>query len=107
MSDIRFYAIVDINWLPLPASLHYPVTRSFPTTGYREVDGPSELFSVYVTLLSDVQPGPGVVQSARIYPLVDEMRDRLPLVGTKFFLSTGTTVVAECMTQDRGEETTI
>jgi hypothetical protein len=32
------------------------------------------------------------------------MRERLPEIGTKFFLSTGTTVVAECLTRDRGEE---
>lgn len=104
MSNRRPYALVDLRWLPLPTSLHYPATRAFGSTGYREQDGPPGLFSVYVKLLGSVRPGPGVEQPARLYALVDALRERLPQIGTKFMISTGTTVVAECLTLDRGEE---
>lgn len=104
MSVRRPYALVDIRWLPLPASLHYPVVRNFGSTGYREQDGPSGLFSVYVKLLGSVRPGPGVEQKARLYALVEGLQGRLPMIGTRFMLSTGTTLVAECLTRDRGEE---
>ena len=101
----RPYALVDIRWLALRASLKYPATRGFGSTGYREADGPAGLFSVYVQTL-DGDPGAGNTQTAKLYALVDAMRDRLPEIGEKFFLSTGASVVAECTTRDRGEETT-
>jgi hypothetical protein len=99
----RPYALIDIRWLPLPASLKYPGTPEFGLTGYREADGPAGIFSVYVKTL-DGEPGAGKTQSAKLYALAEELRERLPEIGARFFLSTGTTVVAECVTRDRGEE---
>ena len=103
MSERRPYALVSIRWLPLPVGNKYPGTSSFGATGYREGDGPSGLFSVYVKLL-DGSPGPGVKQVARLYALVEAMQARLPNIGTNFYLTAGRTVVAECLTKDRGEE---
>jgi|GEM_PF-2976504 len=103
MKTRRQYALIEVRWLPLPASLKYPATPGFGLTGYRETDGPAGLFSVYVKTLGG-EPGPGNVQSAKLYALAEAMRDRLPEIGAKFLLSTGTTVVAECVTTDRGEE---
>jgi hypothetical protein len=102
-STQRPYALVDVRWLPLPASLRYPTTEAFGLTGYREEDGPSGLFSVYVRTLGG-RPGVGVVQCAKLYALVDAMRPRLPEIGKKFMLTAGATVVAECSTRGRGEE---
>ena len=103
MSSRRPYALVDIQWLPLPASLHYPVASAFGLTGYREEDGLAGLFSVYVRTLGG-RPGAGVEQRAKLYALVDAMRPRLPEVGKKFMLTAGTTVVAVCLTRGREEE---
>jgi hypothetical protein len=89
--------------MPLPASLKYPGTSRFGLTGYRESDGPTGIFSVYVKTLEG-EPGVGKTQPAKLYALAEEMQGRLPKIGEKFLLSTGTTVVAECVTRDRGEE---
>jgi hypothetical protein len=102
-STQRPYALVDIQWLPLPASLQYPTTGAFGLTGYRQEDGPSGLFSVYVRMLGG-RPGAGVAQRAKLYALVNAMRPRLPEIGTKFVLTAGATPVAECVTRERGEE---
>jgi hypothetical protein len=103
MTTRRAYALIELRWLPLPAALKYPEMPAFGFTGYRETDGPAGLFSVYVKTL-DGEAGAGKVQSAKLYALVDAMGDRLPEIGTRFLLSTGTTVVAEGTTRDRGEE---
>jgi len=103
MKTRRPYALIDIHWLPLPASLKYPATRAFGSTGYREADGPAGLFSVYVETLTGAA-GAGNVQSAKLYAAADAMHESLPEVGSKFFLSTGPTDVAECIVRDRGEE---
>jgi hypothetical protein len=103
VTNPRQFAVVEIHWRPLPATLKYPDAKSFATTGYRETDGVSGIFSVYVRAL-DGEPGAGKVQIARLYALADEMVSRLPEVGMKFCLSTGNTVVAECVTTDRGED---
>jgi|SRR5579859_3571747 len=103
MKTRRPYALIDIRWMPLPAFLTYPGTQEFGLTGYCEADGPDGIFSVYVKTL-DGKPGPGETQSAKLYALAEDLRDRLPKIGEKFLLSTGTTVVAECVTRDRGEE---
>ena len=66
-------------------------------------DGPAGIFSVYVKTL-DGEQEEDKTQSAKLYALVEDVRDRLPVIGEKFLLSTGTTVAAECMTRDRGEE---
>jgi hypothetical protein len=99
----RPYALIDIRWVPLPASLKYPGTPGFGLTGYREADGPTGIFSVYVKTLEG-EPGPSTTQRAKLYALMEEMQGRLPEIGGKFLLSTGTTVVAECVARDRGEE---
>jgi hypothetical protein len=103
MENRRPYALIDIRWMPLTASLKYPGTPGFGLTGYREADGPTGIFSIYVKTL-DGEPGAGRMQSAKLYALAEELQGRLPEIGQKFLLSTGTTVVAECMTRDRGEE---
>lgn len=103
MKERRPYVLIDIHWLPLPASLKYPATRAFGSTGYREADGSAGLFSVYVETLTGT-PGAGKVQSAKLYAGADAMRSALPEIGSKFFLSTGPTVVAECIARDRAEE---
>jgi hypothetical protein len=89
--------------MPLPAFLKYPGTAGFGLTGYREVDGPVGIFSVYVKTL-DGEQAAGKMQSAKLYALVEQMEGRLPGIGEKFLLTAGTTVVAECVTRDRGEE---
>jgi hypothetical protein len=103
MKERRPYVLIDIRWLPLPSSLKYPAKRAFGSTGYREADGPAGLFSVYVETLTGA-PGAGNVQSAKLYAGADSMRSSLPEIGSKFFLSTGPTVVAECIARDRAEE---
>jgi len=103
MTERRKYALVDLRWLPLPTSLKYPDAHAFGSTGYREEDGPVGLFSVYVKILGGGRPGAGVEQSAKLYALVEPMDGRLPQIGTKFLISTGTTLVAECVTRGRGE----
>ena len=103
MKKRRPYVLIDIHWLPLPASLKYPTKGAFGGTGYREADGPAGLFSVYVQTLTGV-PGAGNVQSAKLYAIADAKRSALPEIGSKFFLSTGLTVVAECIARDRAEE---
>lgn len=103
MNTRRQYALIDLRWMPLPAFLTYPGTRGFGLTGYSEADGAGGIFSVYVKTL-DGEPGSGKTQSAKLYALVEDLRSCLPEIGEKFLLSTGTTVVAECVTRDRGEE---
>ena len=97
------YALIEIHWLPLPIHLKYPMTASFALTGYRQTDGPDGLFSVYVRTMAGV-PRADQAQPAKLYALANEMRDRLPEIGERFMLSTGATIVADCVTKDRGEE---
>ncbi len=99
----RKYALVDIQWLPLPSWLKYPAGAEFGLTGYREADGPAGMFSVYVKRLGG-DLGAGSVQAAKLYALAEAMCDRLPQIGTKFMLTTGSTIVAECSTRSRGED---
>lgn len=101
----RPYALVDVHWLPLSGKLKYPETPAFGMTGYRAEEGVAGMFSVYVETLAG-RPGAGNVQPARLYALVDAMRERLPVVGGAFFLTAGATVVAKCVTRDRGEDET-
>ena len=100
MKERQPYVLIDIRWLPLPASLKYPAMRAFGSTGYREADGPAGLFSVYLETLTG-EPGPGNVQSAKLYASAHEKQSTLPEIGSKFFLSMGPTVVAECIARDR------
>lgn len=101
--ESREYALVEIEWLPLPATLRYPTGSEFAGTGYRQADGPDGIFSVYVKIL-DGEAAAGGRQEGKLYALVSAMSERLPTVGTNFVLSTGTTVIANCKTRERGEE---
>ena len=98
----RPYSLVDVRWLPLPDSLAYPTRTAFGTTGFREVVGIGGIFSVYVVVESGTA-GPGLEQPAELYALVGGMSDRLPEIGSRFFLTTGTTTLAECTTVGRGD----
>jgi hypothetical protein len=97
------FSDVELRWRSLPAGLHYPSTPAFALVGFREGDGPAGAFSVYVKRELVVNEA-HVPQMAKLYALVSEMRGRLPEIGSRFYLTTGTTIVADCVTLNRGEE---
>lgn len=97
------FRVVELQWRPLPPSLHYPSTPAFALAGFRETRGPADTFSVYVKRAAAINE-PGVVQPAKLFALADEMQSRLPEIGDRFLLVAGTTVVADCKVVDRGEE---
>jgi hypothetical protein len=102
MKDKKQYALVTLKWLAVDPPLHYPRTKAFGGTGYRESDGPDGLFSVYVVLLNGNQ-GAGEEQQARLFALVDQMDERLPQPGERFVLTAGAKPVAEAVATARGE----
>lgn len=95
---------MEIRWRDLPPYLHYPTSRAFASTGYREEDGAAAIFSVYLELLDDAHPAAGSTQRAKVYALADSMAQRLPERSRTFVLSTGSKVVAECVAIDRGSD---
>lgn len=97
------FRLVELRWRGLPSRLQYPSTATFALTGFREADGPPGTFSVYVKR-SDVANEPGAVQHAKLFAVVEEMQKCLPDVGTRFMLTAGATVVADCVAIDLGTE---
>jgi hypothetical protein len=97
------FRIVELRWLSLTPTLHYPLTPAFALAGFREADGPGGTFSVYVKRPEAINE-PGVPQPAKLFALADDMQSRLPEIGARFLLTAGTTVVGECIAVDRGEE---
>lgn len=93
--------IVEIEWLrdemAKASRIQIPSAASFGTTGYRESESIDELFSVFVRVLDFSSGDHKVPLRAQVFPLVEQMADRLP--GHKndiFILTAGRTKLARC-----------
>jgi hypothetical protein len=101
MSDGRAFSLVRLKWRVLSPPWKYPQTAAFGATGFREAEGPGDLFSVYVELLEG-RPGPGVEQNVRVFALVPGMEPRLPQPGEGFAVTAGNEMVAAGVVIERG-----
>jgi hypothetical protein len=73
----------------------FPRDKRFACTGFREDEGIEEMFSIMVNLKGD-----GDVREAseaELEALVDSMSSKLPKCGERFYITSGKSVVAECV----------